>query len=535
MLEPDNLPEHPAEIHFQIGQKAADRLGRLVEGNGLKAEQVRLARHETLVHQIPGAVTVELKPDIVKGQLKGKRPFGLVLGSAGDVAVQGATLAAESTASAGVQQEILQHIGKDAAGGWGLKAFRLNLAATRKQFSVVEDCTKCKGEGKYACNVCNHTGAVGCGTCGAQGLSPCPGCNGSGMAQQADGSSAPCQRCNGGGKITCPTCQGARQLRCNACKGHGSVGCTECDQSGSWTNTYEVTLHAEGSFDLDRQHLPADVIAVIDKLGLRAIAAENHAEIFHLVPVAEGSKLIVPYLAFLPLANVELSVEGRAYPAAIAGLNGQVLSIEPLLDGTIKPGINALFKLSKGPLAAEALVNQACRFRLIREALAGLSRQSKRGVYQKLVKDYPLILSDKYAKATVKYASMALLALSKGPRLKGMIGGSLLGAALVAGYYLGLRAAMAGALKPAIANGLDLGVLVLAAIAGWLSVKITAARALKRMLPEGVAGSAGRGLPPAGQEGLMAMAIIALAWLAAAFFAAPHPAWVEMFLRSIHK
>jgi len=535
MLEPDNLPEHPAEIHFQIGQKAADRLGRLVEGNGLKAEQVRLARHETLVHQIPGAITVELKHDIVKGQLKGKRAFGLVLGAEGDVAAQGVTLAAESSANASVQQEILQHIGKDPVGGWGIKAFRLNLAGTRKQFSVVEDCTKCKGEGKYACNVCNQSGAVGCGACGAQGLSACPSCNGSGMVQQADGSQVPCQRCNGGGKITCTTCQGARQLRCNACKGHGSVGCTECDQSGSWTNTYEVTLHAEGAFDLDRQHLPADVIAVIDKLGLRQLAAEKHAEIFHLVPVAEGNKLIVPYLAFLPLANVELSVEGRAYPAAIAGLNGQVLSIEPLLDGTIKPGINALFKLSKGPLAAEALVNQACRFRLIREALAGLSKQSKRGVYQKLVKDYPLILSDKYAKATVKYASMALLALSKGPRVKGMIGGSLLGIALSAGYYLGLRAGIAGALKPAIANGVDLGILLAASVAAFLTVKITAARALKRMLPDGVTGSTGAGLPPAGQEGLMAIAIVALGWLALAFFAQPHPGWVEVFLKSIQK
>ena len=58
MLPADKIPDSPAEEHFNICQAAAVFLGRLADGNGLKPNQLRLARHDTAVHQLPASVTV---------------------------------------------------------------------------------------------------------------------------------------------------------------------------------------------------------------------------------------------------------------------------------------------------------------------------------------------------------------------------------------------------------------------------------------------------------------------------------------------
>jgi len=540
MIEPDFVPEQPAEVHFQIGEKAADHLGRLVDGNGLKAEQVRLARHETLVHQIPGAIRVALKPDVVKSQLKGKRPHGQVM--ANEAAMMGlvAGLAAEHIASADVQQEIMQHIATDPGRGWGMKHFKLPLAVTRKEYCVIDECTKCGGLAQYSCTNCAHTGAVPCKNCNAGGIAQCPVCFGEGQAQLPDGTRGPCQRCNTTGRVTCPTCQGARQLRCTVCAGNGSIGCTECDRSGYWTHIYDMTFHAQGSFEVDRQQLPQDVQQIMDRLGVRQLATEEHAEIFRLHQEPTEAFLLVPYLAFLPLANVEFSLEGKVFPAGVAGLTGRIMGVDPLLDNIIKPGINALFKLSKGPLAAEALVDQACKYRVIRFALAGLARHSKRYVYGQIVKEYPLVLSDKYAKATVKYADVALLALSEGPRTKGLIVGTGVAAAISAAYFMTAAHGMVenifqqnGKLQFAVAG--DIAVWLVSYLVAWLAIKVVAATALKRILPESVLTNDDKGLPAAGKQGQIALLTTLLPWAAFAFFAVQKPGWVEAAMKLLPK
>src|SRR5690606_6275358 len=115
-------------------------------------------------------------------------------------------------------------------------------------------------------------------------------------------------------------------------------------------------------------------------------------------PAAAGAPAVgfgVPYVAFFPTATAEVSIEGRFFPLEVAGLQGSIVGIEPLMDKMVKPGINALFKLSKGPMAAAALVATACKFRMLREVIAGLAHHPKGYVYKKLLRDYPLVLSDK--------------------------------------------------------------------------------------------------------------------------------------------
>ncbi len=133
------------------------------------------------------------------------------------------------------------------------------------------------------------TGALVCGGCNGQGVSQCPTCFGQGGVQTSDGGRAPCGRCATTGRVPCITCQGAKQLRCTTCAGMGKIGCTECDRSGYWTHIFDMTFHAEAEFGLDRQQVPPDVLAVVDRLGIRELATVGHAEIFRLIQNPERS------------------------------------------------------------------------------------------------------------------------------------------------------------------------------------------------------------------------------------------------------
>jgi hypothetical protein len=80
----------------------------------------------------------------------------------------------------------------------------------------------------------------------------------------------------------------------------------------------------------------------------------------------------------------------------------------------------------------------------------------------------------------------------------------------------------------------DGGIWLAGFIATFFIIKILAARALKRILPDAVKTEKPRGLPPAGDMGLWALPVTGIAWLAAAFFATPHPAWIDAVLRLLH-
>ncbi|MEZ0224769.1 MAG: hypothetical protein ACAH83_09470 [Alphaproteobacteria bacterium] len=538
MSDPDKVPQQPDEIHFQICQRAAEALGRLVDGNGLKADQVRLARHETLVHQVPAYIHVELKPDISKKQYKGNVPQGKVLGGADGVHMEAAGLVRDFVKDINVITQIVQEVKQDEGKGFGMEPFTVDLPATAKEFSVVEKCLKCNGNQFYTCARCHSQGQVPCPGCNAQGYSQCPQCFGAGQQNLAGGGRGPCTRCNAQGRIQCLQCSGQRNLKCTGCNGQGRIDCTECDRSGFWTNVYRLKFHADGEFVLDRQQVPPDVLAVIDTLGVRNLAIKGLAQIFRTGIESKEKFVTIPYLAFLPIAQAEFTVEGKPYPAMIAGLPGRIMSIQPVLDTAIKPGINALYKLSKGPMAAQALVDQACRFRLIRQVLTGLTKQSKKQVYQQLTAEYPVGLSDKYAKAAVRYANDAVLAIGRGPRLKGLIAGTAGAAILAAIYFM-------GPIRPQLKQSMvetghknhmflpDLAVWGLGYLIAFYAIRVLAAGGIKKFLPDDVQSSS-KGLPSAGEHGLYAIGATLAVWVAMAFASPSKPEWALALLNMGH-
>ncbi|XP_021115659.1 protein SSUH2 homolog isoform X2 [Heterocephalus glaber] len=75
--------------------------------------------------------------------------------------------------------------------------------------SLVKDCHKCCGHGRYKCSGCHGAGTVRCPACSgakrkARPPRRCPRCSGSGRCR--------CSMCSGRGSKTCSTCKGERKL-----------------------------------------------------------------------------------------------------------------------------------------------------------------------------------------------------------------------------------------------------------------------------------------------------------------------------------
>ncbi len=430
-----------------------------------------------------------------------------------------------------VHDEVTEGLKKDPGHGFGMKQLTIPLASLRKEFSNINACLKCHGEGFSLCAHCNSSGNMPCTMCTGHGFSPCQWCHSTGRVQDSHGTYVPCLHCQNTGRIPCITCQGHKYIQCAYCRGQGKVSCTECGQAGFFTEVYQVEYKAQCVFDIDWREVPREVQDAAHKLGIRELATENHAEILWQPPEVRPGDIYITCMAFLPLSKAEyLAPEGRIYPALVAGLQGRFLEIEPVLDENVKPGINALIRLSKGPMARQALIDTACKYRLIRQVLAGLAHRSKRTVYQTLMKEYPLMLSEKYARATIKYAHSAVISLSAGPRYKGLALGTVLSALPAAAYYMThLRPLLFAQMYQRYIDQYILIPDIIVWLAGCfiavLTIKYTTAAGLKKMLPETVPMDKG-GLPSAGKQGLGAFLTSGAVWFAIAARAAEKPAWI---------
>lgn len=537
MSRQEQLPDQPAEEHFLIPQKGLKELSLMLDGNGVRADQVRLARHETIVHQVPGEIIVVMKPDISIKQVKGKNPVGTTLGDKQQVLADAEAAGKGLIAAEAAQKEIIAAIAEKPGLGFGVDPFKFKIKSAHKEYSVVDTCQKCHGATMSTCNTCAGTGSSTCTGCTGNGFTQCSMCYGSGQFQKSDGSRPPCTKCAGVGRAMCLTCQGQKILRCAVCSGQGKIGCSECDRSGFWTHVFDANWHAEALFVLDRAIIPPEVLEVVDILGVKQLATEAHAEILKLVPEQKEEKLIIPFVALLPIAQIEFTLEGKNHPAVVAGLNGRVVEVEALLDKLIKPGISALLKLSKGPMAVSSLMATACRFKATRQVLAGLAHHTKGHVYKKMVKEYPLVLTENYAKATVTYAQQAILALSEGPRWRGFAAGCAAAAVIAAGYFLSpIRTDIAKMLASQNLGRhlvlVDVLIWALGYVATVFAIKFSAAAGLKKLLPDSVQVKE-RGLPAAGRQGIIGLPVTFVFWLGAAFFATIRPEWLSVLLKKV--
>lgn len=308
---------------------------------------------------------------------------------------------------------------------------------------------------------------------------------------------------------------------CTACTGKAQTSCTMCGGSGSTTTTLTVRYSAEISFTLWRQGADMTALAAAEKLGIKKMASDNLADIFILPLVADGTRLKSSCVAVLPLAKIDFSLEGRFVTAVVAGKKGQIVSLDPILDKFIKPGVAALLKLSRGPLALDSLVSMAMKYRLVRQTLQSVLIYPRGTVYKQLQRDYPIGVSDKYLRAAVKYASSAIDALMIEPRKQGLRLGFVLSLIVSAVYIYALRPLIADTL---LAIGSDGVVLTLLSL---LTVILIRKRAATRIVAMTRAPRAPSVLPPAKGEGMRAPVMVVLAFVLAGLCLPMRPAYLN--------
>jgi hypothetical protein len=473
-----------------IADDARAWLALRAEGNGLSSDQVRLTGHNTTLYDIPGATAARLKPEVRKSQLRGRVPTGEVTGSAQQALARANGTAAEFTRDQQVVKALQEELARMPGGGWGAKAEKITLTRTKKDFCCFETCQKCAGRGRAPCGNCTATGFVKCTLCG-----------GDGKARDIRDADGLCDRCVGRGRINCDRCSTQRHIPCQ-----------ECGQRGTWTDVWSVVCVAQLSFGHDPALIPPGAELAINTLGLENLTAGGYATLTPGIPETQGEIIYLPLTAHLAVAEAEFQVGGRQVSAQAAGLRGNIVRIEPLLDPCLKPGINALLRLSKGPLAAQSLMAQACKYKLLRDALANCASKSKKAAYMAILEEYPLIVSDKYARAAAQHAGGALDAVGKRPRIAGLAFGALAAGAVCALYWRApqLRHMVS---KPVAAD-----------VAVWLSlwglcvagIRALVARGLNKILPQGVRPPVSAG-PYAAYAGLLTFTL----WAALAFPAQP--------------
>lgn len=309
---------------------------------------------------------------------------------------------------------------------------------------------------------------------------------------------------------------------CSSCKGAPLPSCAICAGSGESSKILTARYSAEISFTLWRQG--ADVVALdaAEKLGVRNIGSDDLGDVFIMPLAAEGTRLRAQCVAFIPVAKIEFSLEGRFVTAVVAGKKGKIVALDPILDKFVKPGVAALLKLSRGPLAVDSLVSMAMKYRLVRQTLQALLIHPRKTVYQQLQRDYPIGVSDKYLRACVKYAAAAQEALMVEPRQQGLRLGIIASIVISLVYLFALRPMIADAM---LAIAADVSVVALLSV---LTVFIIKKRAAMRIMAITRAAQAPAQLPPMGREGMKAPLLVALAFFAAAVVIPAKPPYAQV-------
>lgn len=487
-------------------------LAEFAKDNAPRGSELRLASAEGGIYRFPGELTVTLKTHTDERRIEGRLAQGGPVVSTR--AEAGRTLAGlERAAQKGepVRRAIARLFAEEEAAGFGLeKDRRIALPESKSEFSMTEQCQECAGIGQRSCTHCLGQGMIPCATCRGQGQQICPACHGARHVNDPNGQSHSCAACNAQGYQVCGQCRGQMRVNCPKCGATMQEPCVACNQTGWHSVVFENRFDLSFSFSADLGVLPPDVARAVLARGLKKMARDGDIAITPDIGVTATGALKGIYDAVLPVAAVEFTLGGASFSALIAGQNARVIATDAFLDPVVKPGIVALQSIAKGPMATGPLIATACRFRLLRGVLSDLMHRTRKQSYQRLLAAYPLILSEKYAKASVKYAAQALESLTA----KARRGGAILGA-LAAGvfYRLWFDPVLQQKMPARLPAQVDLALDGLAVLAGIFMaiyvVRVRTLSSLRNTLPAEIALNR---LPVAGKWGnraaLMALLLL---------------------------
>lgn len=547
-----------------LAETAGKHIASWVAGNGLQATDVKVTDKQQDVYSFEVGVDLEFIPIVVEKREHGKSSSGLVCESKMDMQKNIEEIKTQDLETQEVMGLVGAKIKQSPLQGWGLKQ-KLPLKEIGAEFIYHETCPQCKGKKKESCSKCTGKGKIACFNCKGFGLMECFSCNGAGTITGPDGTQKECSKCHGKRKSKCIECQGKKFMICDMCRGSKYQNCKSCSQTGYHTVRNHVSFETRVSTTVQTENFPPAVFALWEATGEKTFVADKHAQAMLLAPdevvvspteaphpapqeehaampgqvlpeqeqappsapVQGDVDLRLRYHVEVPYGHAEFAIGEKRYESDLAGYQSWLVKIEDFIDPLVKQGIGALQKIVKGPMAQSSLIDKALKYRLVKDVFSQTGKTSKGGLLKYLKVTYPRGLSDKYAKACIHYADLAIKALTEKPRMIGMgIGIAVSCAVFAVWFFAGLRTKALASLAEPDHMIADLGLAVVFSVAAYFTVRIFAKSALKKLLAFQAAGrDVKQSLPPAGNQGLYAIAASLLAFAVMAFLTPEQPAW----------
>lgn len=523
---PEPSEQEAAQLLENTIATARKQLETLVDGNGLHKSAVRVSEKTLKLDVISLEAKGRLIPVDQETTLPGKQTKGLVL--------------TDRRALKTTVDEQIENLEKDDKHRQliYLKMKELKFGIDGEQtvafeappleFSFIEDCAPCKGQGKSTCQACQGRGQEPCTKCKATGQITCFNCRGLKKIQGPDGHKEECTECQGFGMTPCPNCRESKYLPCKACQQTGTQSCKDCNGSGTQTTLITVSFKLQVSGKIS---VPPEMDVLYQKARERytdtGLIDKGHIQFKdtdHIVE-SENGYLYATLAGYIPHGTISFSLNGKRVDADVFGVKGALFTDDLFLDSLVKSGISALNKIARGPMATGALFQQARSYRMLRDITNQVSSQSRRKILYQIRKDYPIGLSDKYAKIAVKLADDAMRKVMVKPRWTGcLIGIGLFGALIGAWFHLGLR-------PEGLQNGdlnlqifADVTLLGLGVVATGYLIKFLTRNTLQKILNK-----APDRLPAAGDQSLIAFAALLLIFLVAGATSPADPLWWSQF------
>jgi hypothetical protein len=506
----DNGPQAPAvPIDAALAEGAVARIRKQVQGNGLRPSSVELRSMTGEVYSFFATTSVKLTPTVQEGKRAGRFTDGQIIQpNQIEAAIQ--EFIGRAASDRGVLGLVHETILSRPDHGFGVVGENIPLPQVARTFIAHEACAACRGNGGTQCHNCHGQMRITCYRCHGQGGVPCITCTGRGQILTPQGPIV-CHACAGRGLSACPVCQGNRLIVCPECQGQGKRICEACQGQGWNTKSWAVTLSAQTSFRMRTQGLPPSLVSLVDRVGGARLAADHHAKITpitgkaaedwrHEADIDDGASLWFLYRAEIPFAELDIAMGKAAIKPKLAGYKARMVDVPDFMDALLRPGAQHLADAAQGGAGASQMILAASRYRALGDVLRGLVRAAPKRVLKSVSENYPLGMSDAFARKIVKDSSTALSRLSLWPRTVVMLAGLACAFGILAGFYLyGGRAFVANTLTAhnwpsLIAWASDIALVVAIGLAGTHAIRVMARRSLRTVL-EGLGVVAGGKLP----------------------------------------
>ncbi|MBU0800778.1 MAG: hypothetical protein KKA05_07210 [Alphaproteobacteria bacterium] len=438
MIQPPiDTPEEVAEkepLDKDLIDRAVLLLRGVARGNGLMSGQIIAGEVSGEVLNFEGLAYFKIEPKTSEKRVPGKEK-GQVIGSASEMRSKIQNAVEKAASNPDVRKHTIQVLKKRPDLGAFMSNQYVTLEKLRQLFVVHEGCAPCGRDGKTMCQMCAGKGSTKCKKCFGTKDMPCTLCRGTKVIGTAQGQKT-CTRCHGHGRITCTVCRHTGIIPCPTCKRTGNMPCQNCNGTGWHSLVGTLEVKAKSRFDYDRAALPPDITPRIDELGpkiitekhMQAAIIEDEERFKQLAAISKADEYIIPYHLRLPVGKVTFVLPKKQ--ELQADLFGFLPVLENLPAFLEAPLAKAFAALEAGKL------REAMRARFVSESVMTALRHPRKKALRMMHKRYPYGIGAERLQKTIIAANGILKKIVTGPRWMGLAVGSVVAAALYAGYFI---------------------------------------------------------------------------------------------------